>query len=72
MTVKNASFVGQYVRTRTELLAALENLQEFVENLPAPDESGFIPNLDYGHLGSLGHMHEVIGEVARTADEMFK
>lgn len=70
MSVKNTNSVTAYVANVAEILAAIENLKEFVESLPAPVD-GELPNLHYGHVGSVAKIHELIGEASRYADEFW-
>ena len=73
MRVKNTATVEAYVRNKTELEAALENLLDFVRDLPAPDDAGHLPSpIHYGHTGDVARIHESVGEAARIADEFNK
>ena len=68
MSIKHKESVQRYVVCQAELVAAIENLNEFVQNLPAPDDNDTLPNLDYGHLGTLQEIHKTIAEAMRLAD----
>ena len=67
MAIRDKATVDRYVRMHAEILAALENLQEFVETMPAPVD-GCIPNVDYTFTGDVGRIHEAISEAARISD----
>ena len=69
MTIKNTQYVEKYARQVFEIMGALENLQEFIGSLPAPDECENIPGLDYGHLGSIDRIHTSVTVAMETADE---
>ncbi len=68
MTIKDPATVKNYTQQVMELRGALENLKEFAETLPAPDDAGNIPGLDYGHMGSIGEIHRLIAEASLHAD----
>ena len=70
MSVKHQPTVERYVRQHAELVAALSNLIEFVESMPAPGENGCVQNIDYGYTGSVGRIHELVSEANQIADEM--
>ena len=72
MSVKRKETVDRYVNQVAEIQAAIENLKEFVGTLPAPNEHGHLENVDYGHTGSVGRMHELIKEVSQFADSFYK
>ena len=71
MAIKDTKSVDSYVKMVCEMRAALENLQEFVDSLPAPDDEHSIPGMDYGHFGDVTRMHELIGELGEISSEMF-
>jgi len=70
MTVRNEKTVQLYAKQYFDLLAMLENLQEFVSTMPAPDENGDIPSVDYGYTGSIGHMWELLRQASDVAYEL--
>lgn len=72
MSVKHQPTVEAYVRQHAAITMALENLKEFVDTMPAPDENGHIPNVDYGYTGSTGCLFELLTEAMRVADAMSK
>lgn len=72
MSIKHTSSVDRYVACHADLTAALENLAEFVDSLPAPAEDGSLPTLHYGHLGTLEEIRKQLGEAMRLADKFCK
>ena len=70
MSVKHEETVQRYAAQHAQMIAMLENLQEFVSTMPAPDENGNIPNVDYGYTGSVGHIHELLKQANDAAYEM--
>jgi hypothetical protein len=70
MSVKDPATVNRYAEQHASLVAALANLAEFVESMPAPDESGQLKNVDYGYTGSTAHLCELIAEAVRVAESM--
>jgi len=70
MSVKDPATVNRYAEQHASLVAALANLTEFVESMPAPDESGHLQNVDYGYTGSTAHLCELIAEAVRVAESM--
>lgn len=71
MTVKSQSHVHEYTSLQAETVSVLENLLEFVQGIPAPDDDGSIHGIDYGHLGSLQQLHKLLGEASQIADEFW-
>ena len=72
MTIKNTRYAERYAQQVMEMRAVLENLQEFVSTLPAPDECENIPGLHYGHLGTIDQIHTALTVASEHADEMFE
>lgn len=72
MAVKDIRTVNTYAANHAKMLAAIENLREFIESMPAPDEDGNIPNVDYGYTGSAEEMAKHLAEACRIADAMSK
>ena len=70
MSVKHEKTVQRYATQHAQMIAMLENLQEFVSTMPAPDENGDIPGVDYGYTGSVGRIHELLKEANDVAYEM--
>ena len=71
MSIKSQHHVHEYTSLQAETMSALENLLEFVQDIPAPDEDGSIHGIDYGHLGSLQQLHKLLGEASNIADEFW-
>jgi hypothetical protein len=70
--VKDAATIAAYVQHHAMLVNALANLTEFVNSMPAPDENGNLPGVDYGYTGSTACMVEHLAEATRIADAMSK
>jgi hypothetical protein len=68
--ISDKKTIERYCRQHAELMAAIENLQEFVATMPAPDENGTLQNVDYGYTGSLDRIHTLVTEAMETADEL--
>ena len=68
MSVKQCSHVNTYTAKVIEIRNVLENLIEFVDMLPAPDDNNELANLDYGHLGTIDHIHALLGQASRATD----
>jgi hypothetical protein len=69
MSIRNPQTVSAYVQMQLELLAAIENLQEFIETLPAPDDRGHIWQLHYGHIGDIQRIHGKVSEACELMDQ---
>lgn len=69
MTIKNPSIVEKYAQQVMEIRGVIENLEEFVSSLPAPDENENIPGMDYGHLGTIDHVHTLLTEAFEAIAE---
>jgi hypothetical protein len=73
MSVKHQPSVEQYISTNADLYCFADNLQEFLDTLPAPDKNNELPSpMHYGHLGSLAKMRELAAEMALVMDEFHK
>jgi hypothetical protein len=68
MSVKHPATVDRYARQVLELQAFAENLKEFLDSMPAPDESGSLPTMHYGHIGTLGLIHQLADEMSQAMD----
>lgn len=68
--IKDPASVHRYISMVTELRNALENLSEFVGTLPAPDDDMNIPGMNYGQLGDVTRLHELIGEACQLTREI--
>lgn len=72
MSVKNKQHVNEYASCVGQMLSMLEDLQEFVESLPAPDDAGELPTLHYGHTGDVRRTCELIQRAHQTIGEFWK
>ena len=68
MSVKNKSAVNSYAAKVIEIQNVLENLLEWANSLPAPDDNNELHSLHYGHIGTIDHIHKFLGEVSQAAD----
>ena len=69
MSIKHASAVNDYADMVSKIQSALANLAEWAASLPAPDHNGELPNLHYGHLGTIDHIQNLLGQASRAADK---
>ena len=69
MSIRNPQTVAAYVQMQLELLAAVENLQEFIETLPAPDDRGHVWKLHYGHIVDIQRIHAKITEACELMNQ---
>lgn len=72
MSVKSKENVQQYVDQVSQILSAIENLKEFMQTLPAPDENFQLANLDYESTLSVCRIHECIREAMKAADRVHR
>jgi hypothetical protein len=70
MSVRHEETVQRYATQHAQMIAMLENLQEFVSTMPAPDENCNIPGVDYGYTGSVGRIHELLKQASDVAYEI--
>ena len=68
--VSDEKTVQRYAQQHSEMLAMLDNLKEFVASMPAPDENAVIPGVDYGYVGEVGRIHELLKQASDFAYEM--
>ena len=57
----NENAEDAYVRERNHALELLDRVRDLVEDLPAP---GCDTRIDWGHVGDLGHINELLTQVA--------
>jgi len=69
MSIKQLSSVNIYTAKVCEIQAALANLTEWADSLPAPDENDTIHGLHYGHLGVIEHIHNLLGQASQATDK---
>jgi hypothetical protein len=69
MTIKDTKTVDNYCSQVMELRGLIENLSEFINTLPAPDEDHNIQGMNYCHAGSIGHIHSLLVAASEHADE---
>ena len=69
MTIKDTKTVDNYCSQVAELRGLIENLSEFIKTLPAPDEDHNIHGMNYGHTGSIKHIHSLLVAASEHADE---
>jgi hypothetical protein len=70
MAVADEKTVATYVRQFDQAFFMIENLREFVQTLPAPNENGVIPGVDYGFVNGIGKIHELLEQACEIADEL--
>lgn len=68
MSIKHASSVNNYTTKVAQIQNAISNIQEWLDSLPAKDDNHAIPNIDYGHLGTIEHIHNLLGQVSQATD----
>ena len=68
MSVKHAETVNDYTETVVAIRNVLDNLIEFVDSLPAPDDNDELHSLHYGHIGTIEQMQSLLSQVAELAD----
>lgn len=67
MSIKNPTAVRQYESDVAAAQAAIENLQEFLVSMPAPEDDQ-LPTLHYGHAGLVQEIRFKLAEVVALAD----
>jgi hypothetical protein len=72
MSVNDPTTVNRYISQHVSITAALANLTEFVDSMPAPDANDHLPNIDYGYTGSTARIYELLTEAMQIADQMTK
>lgn len=68
--ISDENTVQQYATQHAQMVLMLENLQEYVGTMPAPDEDGNIPGVDYGYIGDVGRVHALLKEASDLVYEM--
>ena len=68
MSVKQAAAVQEYISKVLEIRSVLENLMEWADSLPAPDDNNELHSLHYGHIGTINHIHDLLGQVSEATD----
>jgi hypothetical protein len=70
MSVIHRPSVERYVTQHGQIQAMLENLLEFVGTMPAPQDDCVIPGCDYGYIGDVGRIHELLREAVAITDQI--
>jgi hypothetical protein len=72
MAIKNVKAVERYVSDVAAIMSMLENLKEFAESLPAPDDDETLPTLHYEHIGCVAEIRLRLAESMDFADTFSK
>jgi hypothetical protein len=72
MTIKCKTTVENYVQRHFEAICVLENLLEFVQSMPAPDECGHLRNVGYDYTGSFDKLVQHLSDASQIADDLSK
>ena len=70
MAVDDEITVQRYATQHSQMLAMLNSLAEFVGTMPAPDENGNIPGVDYGYVGDVARIHGLLKQANDLAYEV--
>lgn len=68
--VSDYATVEAYSRKYAEMCAMIENINEFIATMPAPDEDGIIRGVDYGYIGDVGRIHEALKQASDLTYEL--
>jgi hypothetical protein len=71
MSVKSTKHVEEYVENVMSIQAAIIELQKFADSLHAP-ENGELPNMHYGHTGSVDKIATDLAEVVKFTRGFWK
>ncbi len=70
-TATRIKLESEYLSTHANMLAMVENLQEFIANMPAPNDDNEIPaSVNWAVLGSYKHVEAMLIEASRAMDEI--
>jgi hypothetical protein len=70
MTVRDFKSVERYAKQYIEMNAMIDNLREFLATMPAPNEDDEIEGVDYGYLGDVTRVHELLELASEITYEM--
>lgn len=62
--------VQRYAKHHAQMIGMLENLSEFVATMPAPDENGNVPGIDYCYIGDVARIHGALKHASDIAYEL--
>ena len=68
--IKDPATVEGYAKHHSQLIQMLEDLTKFVATMPAPDEDGNIPYVDYGYTGDVARIHALVSEAQELTYEL--
>lgn len=71
MSVKNAEWVQRYtisLRSMQQSVRALEAMMW--HDMPAPDDKGELPTLNYGHVGSVIEIAKQLGDLVAAMGQV--
>ncbi len=64
---------SEYLSCHANLAAMIENLREFVQSMPAPNDDNEIPaSINWAVLGDYKRIEAALIEVSKVADELGK
>jgi predicted nucleic acid-binding Zn ribbon protein len=70
MSVRHQQTVERYTQGRVEALALLENLREFIEEMPVADAHGAIPGVGYDYVNRFEVIREKLSDCGLLTDAM--
>ena len=68
--VSDFETVEAYARRYGEMCAMIESINKFIATMPAPDEDGIVRGVDYGYIGDVGRVHELLRQASDLTYEM--
>jgi hypothetical protein len=72
MSVRHQQTVERYTQGRTEALAMLENLREFIESMPVADADGAIPGVNYAYVIRFEWIRKKLSKCGLLMDAMLE
>ena len=70
MAIKDEATVERYAMQHAQMIAMIDNLKEFIDSMPAPNEHHEIANVNYGYTGDVARIHESLQAASDLAYEL--
>lgn len=70
MSVKHKPTIAAYISHHAGITHGLENIREFVDSMPAPDDNGELPTVDYEYTADVARIFGLIGQIIAITDKM--
>lgn len=72
MAITHRDGVAAWQSAHAELKDSIRRLSEMADRMPDVDQNGEVAHVNYGHLGDVLLINQLLSEAADSADELFR